>query len=69
MCSLAVQIGEQVDYLRFLPEKTVANKKAWWCAVVLAGPGWVIIGGLKILAGSLLVRPRPFGRGDAPSSA
>jgi signal transduction histidine kinase/purine-cytosine permease-like protein len=54
MCSLAVQIGEQVDYLRFLPEKTVANKRAWWCAVVLAGPGWIIIGGLKILAGSLL---------------
>ena len=54
MCSLAVQIGEQVDYLRFLPEKTSANKKAWWCAVLLAGPGWIIIGGLKILAGSFL---------------
>ncbi|ADH88497.1 integral membrane sensor signal transduction histidine kinase [Ancylobacter novellus DSM 506] len=54
MCSLVVQIGEQADYLRFLPEKTGSNRLAWWSAVVLAGPGWVIIGGLKILAGGLL---------------
>jgi signal transduction histidine kinase/purine-cytosine permease-like protein len=52
--SLVVQIGEQVDYLRFLPDKTEANKRAWWTAVIAAGPGWVLIGGLKILAGSLL---------------
>jgi signal transduction histidine kinase/purine-cytosine permease-like protein len=52
--SLVVQIGEQVDYLRFLPDKTESNKLAWWTAVVAAGPGWILIGGLKILAGSLL---------------
>ena len=52
--SLIVQIGEQVDYLRFLPDKTKTNRVAWWSAVISAGPGWVIIGGLKILAGSLL---------------
>lgn len=52
--SLVAQIGEQVDYLRFLPDKTEANKRAWWTAVIAAGPGWVLIGGLKILAGSLL---------------
>ncbi len=52
--SLIVQIGEQVDYLRFLPDKTSTNRVAWWSAVISAGPGWVIIGGLKILAGSLL---------------
>lgn len=52
--SLVVQIGEQVDYLRFLPDKTQANRLAWWTAVVAAGPGWIVIGGLKILAGSLL---------------
>jgi signal transduction histidine kinase/purine-cytosine permease-like protein len=52
--SLIVQIGEQVDYLRFLPDKTSANRVAWWSAVISAGPGWIIIGGLKILAGSLL---------------
>lgn len=54
MCSLVVQIGEQADYLRFLPERTPANRLAWWSAVVLAGPGWILIGGLKILAGGLL---------------
>jgi len=52
--SLIVQIGEQVDYLRFLPDKTESNKLAWWAAVIAAGPGWIVIGGLKILAGSLL---------------
>lgn len=54
MCSLVVQIGEQADYLRFLPEKTNANRVAWWTAVVMAGPGWILVGGLKILAGGLL---------------
>lgn len=52
--SLVVQIGEQVDYLRFLPDKTERNRWSWWAAVVAAGPGWIVIGGLKILAGSLL---------------
>jgi len=52
--SLVVQIGEQVDYLRFMPDKTESNKVKWWLAVISAGPGWIIIGGLKILAGSLL---------------
>ncbi len=38
--SLVVQIGEQVDYLRFLPEKTAVNRKRWYrAAVLVAGPG------------------------------
>jgi len=52
--ALVVQIGEQVDYLRFLPDKTECNRIRWWSAVISAGPGWIVIGGLKILAGSLL---------------
>ena len=52
--SLVVQIGEQVDYLRFMPDQTRENRVKWWTAVICAGPGWVVIGGLKILAGSLL---------------
>jgi purine-cytosine permease-like protein len=36
--SLIAQIGEQIDYLRFMPPKTEANKRAWWTAVVMAGP-------------------------------
>jgi signal transduction histidine kinase/purine-cytosine permease-like protein len=52
--SLMGQIGEQVDYLRFLPERTARNRIAWWAALLSAGPGWIVIGGLKILAGGLL---------------
>jgi signal transduction histidine kinase/purine-cytosine permease-like protein len=52
--SLVVQIGEQADYLRFLPDKTDKNRIGWWSALLSAGPGWIVIGGLKILAGSLL---------------
>jgi hypothetical protein len=47
--SLVVQIGEQVDFLRFLPEKTAANRSRWWTAVLMAGPGWIIPGMLKML--------------------
>lgn len=50
--SLIAQIGEQVDYLRFMPEKQSSNAKWWWLAVVLAGPGWVILGAAKQLMGS-----------------
>ena len=52
--SLVVQIGEQVDYLRFLPEKTPQSRRRWWAAVVLAGPGWIIPGMVKMLAGAFL---------------
>jgi signal transduction histidine kinase/purine-cytosine permease-like protein/DNA-binding NarL/FixJ family response regulator len=52
--SLIAQIGEQVDYLRFMPEKTPANKRSWWWALLCAGPGWIGLGALKILAGSFL---------------
>lgn len=52
--SLVSQIGEQADYLRFLPERTPQNRRAWWAAMLLAGPGWIVIGALKVSAGSLL---------------
>lgn len=52
--SLVVQIGEQVDYLRFLPVKSTENRTQWWLALVAAGPGWIIIGCLKMLAGVYL---------------
>lgn len=51
---LIAQIGEQVDFLRFLPQKTKTNNMGWWTAMVSAGPGWVVVGFLKLLAGSLL---------------
>lgn len=52
--SLVLQIGEQVDFLRFLPEKTQANHKRWWAAVLMAGPGWIVLGMLKMLGGAFL---------------
>jgi signal transduction histidine kinase/CheY-like chemotaxis protein/purine-cytosine permease-like protein len=52
--SLVVQIGEQVDYLRFLPEKTAANRARWWTAVLVAGPGWIVPGMLKMMGGAFL---------------
>ena len=54
--SLVAQIGEQVDFLRFLPEpKTRSDKRKWWLALICAGPGWSVLGMLKMLAGSYLV--------------
>src|SRR3989344_4345883 len=52
--SLVVQIGEQVDFLRFLPERTAANRLRWWGAVLVAGPGWVVMGMLKMAGGAFL---------------
>jgi signal transduction histidine kinase/CheY-like chemotaxis protein len=52
--ALITQIGEQVDYLRFLPEKSPRNAKRWWAAMLMAGPGWIIPGALKMLAGAFL---------------
>lgn len=52
--SLVPQIGEQVDYLRFLPDKTPENKGAWWLSMAAAGPGWIVVGCLKLLGGSFL---------------
>ena len=53
--ALVTQIGEQVDYLRFFPEKNSSNKIRWWLGLLSAGPGWVIVGVIKIFAGSFLV--------------
>ncbi|THU04481.1 response regulator [Lampropedia puyangensis] len=52
--ALIMQIGEQVDYLRFLPEKTTANRWRWWMAVLISGPGWIIPGAIKMLGGAFL---------------
>ncbi|MFF2348023.1 purine-cytosine permease family protein [Pseudarthrobacter sp. NPDC058119] len=49
--SLMAQIAEQIDYLRFMPPRTDANRAAWWRAVILAGPGWVIFGAIKQIVG------------------
>jgi signal transduction histidine kinase/purine-cytosine permease-like protein/DNA-binding NarL/FixJ family response regulator len=52
--SLVVQIGEQVDFLRFLPERTSENRVRWWLAMLVAGPGWIVMGMLKMAGGAFL---------------
>ncbi|MBU3005792.1 ATP-binding protein [Paraglaciecola arctica] len=52
--SLVAQIGEQVDFLRFLPEKPKQGLWRWWTALIMAGPGWIIFGALKLFLGSFL---------------
>ncbi|MFT3817586.1 MAG: ATP-binding protein [Rubrivivax sp.] len=52
--ALITQMGEQVDYLRFMPARRPGRAARWWCGVIVGGPGWVIPGVLKMLGGALL---------------
>jgi len=52
--SLIAQIGEQVDYLRFMPPLTKKNRIRWWFSMLIAGPGWIILGFLKQIGGIFL---------------
>lgn len=54
--SLIAQIGEQVDFLRFLPDpgNDPRKKLRWWSALIGGGPGWILVGLVKFLAGSFL---------------
>ncbi|GLS90761.1 hybrid sensor histidine kinase/response regulator [Psychromonas marina] len=54
LLSLVAQIGEQVDFLRFLPEKPKKSPWRWWLALIAGGPGWIIFGVLKLFLGSFL---------------
>jgi signal transduction histidine kinase/CheY-like chemotaxis protein/purine-cytosine permease-like protein len=54
LLSLLPQVGEQVDYLRFLPDRARTGAVGWWSALLLTGPGWVFTGCAKIAAGSFL---------------
>src|SRR5438093_13680836 len=52
--ALITQMGEQADYLRFMPVQSQANRWRWWGGVLAGGPGWVVLGVIKMLGGSLL---------------
>ena len=56
--ALITQMGEQADYLRFMPEARPMSggrlDLRWWAGVIIGGPGWVIPGVLKMLSGALL---------------
>ena len=52
--ALITQMGEQVDYLRFMPRRVEGRARGWWLAVLAGGPGWVLLGVVKMLGGALL---------------
>jgi signal transduction histidine kinase/purine-cytosine permease-like protein/FixJ family two-component response regulator len=52
--ALITQMGEQADYLRFMPVQTSATRWRWWAGVLAGGPGWVLLGVVKMLCGVLL---------------
>ncbi|GAB3359976.1 ATP-binding protein [Giesbergeria sinuosa] len=52
--ALMTQMGEQADYLRFMPAPEPKSTRQWWLAVLVGGPGWVLMGMLKMLGGALL---------------
>lgn len=52
--ALITQVGEQADYLRFLPKER-QSKKSWYWSIFLGGPLWSILGFIKMLMGMLLL--------------
>ncbi|MDZ4238965.1 MAG: hybrid sensor histidine kinase/response regulator, partial [Hydrogenophaga sp.] len=52
--ALITQMGEQADYLRFMPAQEPGKPLRWWAGVLAGGPGWVVLGVLKMLGGALL---------------
>ncbi|MBV8605587.1 MAG: hybrid sensor histidine kinase/response regulator [Pelomonas sp.] len=52
--ALITQMGEQADYLRFMPPPRPGRRGRWWAAVFVGGPGWVIPGVAKMFGGALL---------------
>ncbi len=52
LLALLAQVGEQVDFLRFVPEPTSARDRTWWLAVLAGGAGWILPGMAKILLGA-----------------
>jgi purine-cytosine permease-like protein len=49
------QIGEQGDYLRFMPDPDESNRKRWRLAVIFGGPGMSLFFVLVFFASTLLV--------------
>src|SRR5690606_1077181 len=50
--ALITQMGEQADYLRFMPAPQPGRRARWWAGVLAGGPGWVVIGVVKMLGGA-----------------
>ena len=51
---LLPHIGTQADMLRFMPSKERIGAWKWWVCVMAGGPGAAMVGGVKMLLGSIL---------------
>ena len=69
LLSLLPQIGEQADYMRFMPAQEKIGRRRWWIAVLAGGPGWALIGGVKLLLGVALAALVLSSGGDAQAAA
>ena len=54
LLAVIAQLGEQVDFLRFLPEQKKTGRFKWWLAMLFGGPGWMLFGAAKLALGSYL---------------
>lgn len=54
LMSMVTQIGEQIDFLRFLPQRTPRNRRRWLLNLLFAGPGWIGLGALRLVGGAFL---------------
>jgi signal transduction histidine kinase/CheY-like chemotaxis protein/purine-cytosine permease-like protein len=54
LLSIVAQIGEQVDFLRFMSPPKPEQRWKWWFSVFAAGPGWIVAGAAKMVLGSFL---------------
>ncbi len=52
--ALITQMGEQVDYLRFMPPRTQDNTGRWFGGMLMGGVGWIFMGVFKMIGGALL---------------
>jgi signal transduction histidine kinase/purine-cytosine permease-like protein len=68
LLALLAQVGEQVDFLRFVPEAKGPRDRRWWLAVLSGGAGWILPGMFKIFLGALLA-VLALGHGVPPEHA
>lgn len=52
--SIIAQMGEQADYLRFMPARTTGNRYRWDVGVLVGGTGWLVLSAVKMLGGLVL---------------
>ncbi|MBI1175699.1 MAG: response regulator [Sideroxydans sp.] len=52
--AIIAQMGEQADYLRFMPERTEQNRRRWLIGVLVGGTGWLVLSVIKMLGGLVL---------------